>query len=130
MAVLDSSFLIDILRNNKKALELLDDLERKEQALFITAPTVMELWEGALQSNILEREKGHVEELLAAMTFLPLDIRASKRTAEIEVDLSRKGVSIEAEDIMIAGIALSNGEMVVTKDTHYTFIVGLRVLKY
>lgn len=129
MAVLDTSFLIDILRNKKEAVGLRVELER-EGHLFAAAPTVYELWQGALQSRLPWQEKSKVDGILSSVSVLDLDARSSKRAAEIAVELSRKGESIETEDLMIAGIALSNGEMVVTRDPHFSRIPGLKVLKY
>lgn len=130
MAVLDTSFLIDLLRNKKEALSLRNELDSLEPTLYATAPSIMELWDGALFSAIPQREKEKVEQLLRAIDILPLDSRGSKRAAEIGFALSKKGEIIQDEDLMIAGIALTNGEMVVTRDEHFTRIPGLKVLKY
>ncbi|MBI4450522.1 PIN domain-containing protein [Candidatus Woesearchaeota archaeon] len=129
MAVLDSSFLIDLLRNRPAALELRDHLDR-EAALWITSPSIMELWEGVLQSSFSAQEKSRVEELFASLGELTFDGVAARRAAEIGHDLARRGEAIETEDIMIAGIALANGQTVVTRDAHFTRIPGLKVLKY
>ncbi len=127
MAVLETSFLIDILRNRPSAVELLYKLEQRETFL-IASPTVMELWEGALRNRMHENEKSKVENLLSAVAVLNFDVNAAKQAAEINVELSHE--MIEPEDVMIAAIALSHGEMLVTRDEHFTRIKGLRVLKY
>ncbi|MEK6837705.1 MAG: type II toxin-antitoxin system VapC family toxin, partial [Nanoarchaeota archaeon] len=69
-------------------------------------------------------------ELLASMNVLSLDSLSAKLAAEIEVEMERKGEAIQAEDVMIAGIAATNAETLVTNDAHYARISGLRVLKY
>ncbi len=130
MVLLESSFLIDVMRNNKDALDLLAALEQKEQMFYIPTPSIMELWIGALESKLPEQEKAKIEELLASFRSLPLDIESAKRAAEVDSDLSQRGLRIETADVMIAGIALVHGETVVTRDEHYARIPGLRVLKY
>ncbi|HLC65535.1 MAG TPA: PIN domain-containing protein [Candidatus Nanoarchaeia archaeon] len=130
MAVLDSSFLIDILRNKPSAATLLGDLEGKESVLAVAAPSVAEMWEGALLSSIPEREKKRVEDLLLRLTVFPLDEAAAKRTAEIEASLIRQGQQIGWIDVMVAGIALVRGETLVSGDVHFARIPGLRLLKY
>ena len=130
MAVLESSFLVDILRNYRSAVGLLDELERKGESLLVAAPSVMELWEGALKSKVSKKEKAKVDELLASVIVLSLDRLSAKRAAEIEVELESKGTAIQAEDVMIAGITATNGETLITNDAHYARIPGLRVLKY
>ena len=42
------------------------------------------------------------------MNVLSLDSLSAKRAAEIEVELESKGAAIQAEDVMIAGIAATN----------------------
>ncbi len=130
MVVLDTSFLVDILRNAPRAVELLGEIESKEFTLLVAAPTVMELWEGALHSRAPEKEKTHIDALIASVNVLYLDVRAAKRAAELDFELSAKGASLELRDIMIAAIALANGETVVTKDSDYVRVPGLKVLKY
>jgi tRNA(fMet)-specific endonuclease VapC len=130
MAVLDTSFLIDLMRSNKDAVALLDDLEHKEHALFIPASAAMELWSGALQSNLKEKEKQKVKDLLDTHDFLSLDKNASLRAGEVEAILMKTGSPLQMEDMQIAGIALASGETVVTRDSGYTKVPGLRVLIY
>ncbi|MBI2144175.1 PIN domain-containing protein [Candidatus Woesearchaeota archaeon] len=130
MAVLDTSFLVDITRNSPAAIEILDQLGRTEANIFVAAPSVMELWAGVLKSKKSSGKRKELEEFLASMNILPLERESAKRAAEIESALAEKGITIEAEDVMIAGIAAARGETVVTKDAHYTRISGLRVLKY
>lgn len=130
MVVLDTSFLVDILRNAPRAIELLGEIEGKEPTLLVAAPTVMELWEGALDSKAPEKEKARIDALLASVNVLYFDVRAAKRAAELDFELSRKGTPLELRDVMIAAIAMANGEAVVTKDSDYVRVPGLKVLKY
>jgi len=130
MALLETTFIIDLLRGNAQASSLLDELEGRGEPLFVSAPTVMELWEGVLECGIRSKERTKVEELLAALPLIPFDGPDAKRTAEIMCDLSRKGAPVEVEDAMIAGIAMCRGETVVTRDAHFARIPGLRMLKY
>lgn len=61
---------------------------------------------------------------------MPFTESAAKRAAEIQVFLEQKGQMIQSEDTMIAACALVRGEKVVTRDSGYTRIPGLVVLKY
>jgi tRNA(fMet)-specific endonuclease VapC len=130
VAVFDTSFLIDIMRNKREAVSVLEELEEKEAALYAPSPAIMELWGGALRSNLPEQEKKKVDALLGALSILPFDAKAAKEAAEIEVTLQRRGAAIQTADVMTAGIALSRGETVVTADSDYARIPGLKVLKY
>jgi len=126
MAVLDTSFVVDILRKRLDAVAVLETLSH--ETLYISTPTVMELWEGALRSTVSPAETRKVEEFLSTMNIADFDVRAAMRAGELIVQLAHN--MIEPEDIMIAATALVRGEMVVTHDEHYTRIPGLKVLKY
>jgi predicted nucleic acid-binding protein len=127
VAVLDTSFVIDLLRNRRPAVDILSELELRE-GLFVAAPTVMELWEGTLRSKLTQQNKQQVEDFLTAVTVLDFDSGAAKRAAEINAALFHS--PIEAEDAMIAGVALARNERLVTRDKDYARIPGLQLLKY
>ena len=127
MAVLDSSFLIDVLRNRHGAVRLLAELEQRE-SLFVPSLAVMGLWEGVLRGRFPATERRRVEELFAAASILDFDARAAKRAAELAVELTH--LPLEPEDVMIAAIALVRGEKLVTRDAHYARVPGLVVVKY
>jgi len=130
MAVLDTSFLIDLMREKKEAVQLIDELEEFETALFIPAPCVMELWSGAMLAKASVEEKGKVNQLLASFEVLAIGAREAKEAGEIEANLIMRGLEIQPEDVMIAGIARLHGEKLVTADGDYSRIPNLKVLKY
>ncbi|MEM2870385.1 MAG: PIN domain-containing protein [Thermoplasmata archaeon] len=130
VAILETTFLIDILRGREAAGAVLTELERRSEPLFVSAPSVMELWQGALESGVPAKAREKVDEFLCAMPVLPLDGEAARRAAEVLHELARGGEPIETEDAMIAGIAIVRGQTVVTRDAHFARVPGLRVLKY
>jgi predicted nucleic acid-binding protein len=130
MACLDTSFLVDLLHGKPQALNLKETFDRGNEMISVAAPSVMELWLGALQSKYSGAERAKILGLLEVLDVMPLDLNAAKEAAEIEADLVSRGVTISTEDIMIAAIAKVNGEKVVTRDEHFTRIPGLIVLKY
>lgn len=130
MACLDTSFLIDLLRGKKRVKELKDELDRTETRLAVAAPSVMELWSGSYQAREKASDQAKVAELLESLEILPLDGRTAKEAGEIEAQLLEKGIIIQPEDVMIAGIARLHGEKVVTRDEDYVRVPGLQVFKY
>ena len=130
MACLETTFLIDLMKQKPEINSFKEELDKTETVLSIAAPSVAELWAGASLSNFPEKEREKVLELLESLQFLPLDLRSAKEAAEIEAELIKSGLSMGAEDIMIAAIAKVNGEKLVTRDHHFARIPGLRVLKY
>jgi predicted nucleic acid-binding protein len=119
--ILDSTFLIDVLRKRDPAPQLLMDLEK--EGISTTAVSAMELWQHAGQQRA-------VQELLQSIVVLPFDEKAAKIAGELRQHMAAKGASIATQDGMIAAICLSTGETLVTRDADFAKIPGLRVLKY
>ena len=130
MACLETTFLIDLLRGEPKIKELKDELDKTEISLSVAAPSVMEIWTGAAMSRFSSKEKERIKELMSSLSVLPLNEKSAMEAGEIEAGLLKTGTIIETEDIMIAAIARSNGEKVVTRDQHYAKIPGLTIIKY
>lgn len=128
MAILESSFLIDFLRDRAEAVALMRQLQEREQMLVIVSPSVMELWRGAIESQFPDEEKEKIRELLYLLPTLPFTTASAIRAAEVRQALKHQ--PIQEIDCMIAGIALENNEVVVTRDEHFARIPGLKVLKY
>ena len=110
MACLETTFLIDILRRKESVRKLKDEIDKTESLLSITAPSIMEMWLGAILSKLPDIEKGKVSELLSSLAVLPFDERSAKESVEIESVLLKDGEIIGIEDIMIAGIVKTNGK--------------------
>jgi|SRR3990167_6836201 len=126
MACLETTFLIDLLRGKPEIKEFKDELDKSETLICIAAPSVMEIW------NKITRlpQKDRINELISSCVILPLDEKSAKEAADIQTELQKVGAIIDLEDIMIAAIARSNGEKLVTRDEHYAKIKGLKILKY
>ena len=130
MAILDTSFLINFMHNETRAVALFEKLERLEPEFYITAPTATELWRGTIKAKRQEEEQKKVQELFRTILFLPFDLTAAKRAAELEAVLEKEGISLTIMDLMIASIALVRDDIVVTNDADFTRVPGLQVLKY
>jgi len=130
MAVLETSFLIDLLKNKERAVEVLKSIEDSEKEIFIASPSIMELWHGAIISSFPDREKNKVLGMINSISEISFDSESAMKSAEILNYLKTKGLPIELPDVMIAAIALVNGEKIITRDEHFTRIPGLMVLKY
>ncbi len=129
MTCLETTFLIDLLRGNPAVKEFKSQLDMTESVLTVATPTVMEVWVGACL-DFSEPQRQKTLKLLSSLKALPLDFRAAQEAGEIEAELERRGEMIQPEDVMIAAIARTHGETLVTRDAHYARIPGLKVLKY
>jgi tRNA(fMet)-specific endonuclease VapC len=129
--ILDSSFLIDLLRTKDgDAEKKANELDQKLVVKATTSISVLELWRGVLRAHSAsERQK--VNSLLGSVQLYPFNEEAAKKAAVIEADLMERGEMIDLEDIMIAGITLSKNETILTKNVkHFGKIKGLDVETY
>src|SRR3989344_8862002 len=97
--ILDSCFLIDLLRNDKNAKEKAEKLDSLFQTKGISSITIIELWRGILRQKNNEKEKQEIENLFHSLTIFPLGEQEAKKAAEIEKTLIEKGEIIDWENI-------------------------------
>ena len=72
MVCLDTSFLVDLLRGKPEVAPLKEKLDKNEAVMAVAAPSVMELWTGALIAKSSAKEKEKVKQLLESLTVLSL----------------------------------------------------------
>ena len=117
--IADTCFIIDIMRNNPEAIAKAQEIEKNNTPLIVTAPTVFELNVGlSLSSKPLE-EKKKIQEVLDSLPFLPLDYKASIEAGRIYGDKMKQEITIDPQDAMIAGIARSIGEKILTRNIRH-----------
>lgn len=127
----DTTFLIDVMMNDRGAVAKAKALAEAAVPLMVGAPSVFELYVGVGLSSKSAEEKREVEEALDSLTHLPLDLKAARRGGLIYAQKSREGRKIEPEDAMIAGIALESGQPVLTRNVRdFAGTSGLKVETY
>ena len=128
--ILDSTFLIDVLRGKASVEELLGEVDLSGPP-FVTSVTVMELYEGIYLAESTERERAVVEEMLDGINEIPFDRACGKRAGQINAELVAAGEPIDETDVMIAATALDYDLPVVTRNVdHFDRIDGLDVVSY
>ncbi|MCD6227787.1 type II toxin-antitoxin system VapC family toxin [Candidatus Micrarchaeota archaeon] len=122
---MDSTVLIDYMRGNKKAVNLINKLYRSSW-FFTTVINEYELKRGAPKHTKI------INELLYNLNVLPMNRAAADTAAEIYNNLKKMGKPIDEPDYLIAGICLSNGiKTIVTQNKkHFEKIKGLKVIYY
>ena len=127
----DTTFLIDVMMSDGKAVARAKSLSEASVPLLVGAPSVFELYVGVGLSSKSPEEKRKVEEALESLAQLPLDQRAARRAGMIYAQKSREGKKVEPEDAMIAGIAVENGQPVLTRNVQdFLGIPDLKVETY
>jgi len=120
MTVADTDVLIDYLQGKGKADSVEALLSRG--AIRTTVITRFELLSGAKGPKQLAR----LLQLLDAIPSLPLDDAAADAASEIRRSLERTGNAIGMADSLIAGIVMSNGAALLTRNRrHFERIPGI-----
>ena len=123
MTVADTDVLIDFLAGAEPAAGRIES-ELSRGVLCTTAISRFELLSGART----QRQERAIRELLAAMPTLPLDDQAADRASEVRRSLERSGASIGMADSLIAGIALTHGAALLTRNRrHFERVADLRL---
>jgi hypothetical protein len=118
--LLDSSVLIGILRGDEKLRKVAKELSREE--ITTTVLTYFELFSRVYHRGLVDEEK-ILRKLLKLMNILDLDETSANKAAEIMGRLLRAGKPVNIVDVLISGIAITNGiEEIITKDTDFKTI--------
>lgn len=128
--LLDTTFLVDVLRGENGVAERERDLDDRGVGT-ISSVSVMELWEGIQRAEASENERAAVEQLLTGLSEASFDRETAKRAGALNVELADRGEPIDVEDVMIAATALERDDPVLTRnDGHFERIDALDLETY
>lgn len=105
---LDTTFLIDLLRDLPEAVEKARELREASTDLSTTSINAFELYLGTLRSGNPKRLASS-EALLKGLRILTLAKEEAEEGASILVDLMKRGKSIDMRDALMAGCMFRNG---------------------
>lgn len=127
MKIIDTTFLIDLVHNNKEAVEI-----TKTNEIFLTTQINMfEFIRGLFYREISEKKFKKILELFENIRVLSLDDKSLIKSAEISINMLKNGEKIEDNDCLIVGIALSNNvTTIITRNKHFERIKGIKVETY
>lgn len=103
--LLDTSFLIELKKGNKNALNILIDRKKKAQDVLVSSLTIYELLSGAhyiLKKHDDIKELKQIQEMLQNLTEAIIDIKVIWKAAELKADLLVAGIVVPDIDIIIA----------------------------
>lgn len=127
----DTSFVVDLLRGDERATQLLAIIEAERRPEKVSAVTVLELYEGVRQSDAPETEQRRVLSVLDSKHVVAADHAVMRRAGTISGDLYSAGTPVDREDCVVAATALQAGEPVVTRNAdHFRRVDGLEVRTY
>ena len=118
MVCLDTNIIIDFLKKKVYAINRLKELNDENISLSTTSVNTFELYGGVIKSGY--QDSIHpLNALLNNIKIINLDLNSSKKAAEIFEDLKSKGEIIDLADIMIASIAITNKESLLTENKNH-----------
>lgn len=136
MALLDTTLLIDLMREAKKrapgrATRKLHELVQRNESLRVSLFTVAELYVGVAKGTQSARERKAVENGLQPFDIVPFERTTAEVFGQIVGDLEKRGFPISDMDALIAATAFEFGDVVVTRNPgHFQRVPGLRVESY
>lgn len=128
MVSLDSSFLIDLLAGAPRAVVKAQEMDRRGEPRYITAPAASEVLVGAFRLGgvYFSRTKTLVDNL----PLLPFDRPSCHEAGRLGAELAARGTPIGQSDLYIAAITLRHGERLLTRDRSFVQVPGLTIEGY
>lgn len=129
--MLDTTFLVDLLRKDRAAKERLQDLQDARALLKVPTTAIYELWEGAERSRNPHQEMADAQRILDGCMVLPLEARHAMRAGRLSGALALRGEVLDDVDLLIAGTAIEEDEAVLTRNVRdFRRVPDLRVETY
>jgi len=128
----DTTFLIDLFKNDERAIKAIEELRNDNEIITTTVINMAELYRGAFLHSNPEKKISEIEELKDLLVIFDMGIESAKYYGKIYADLRSKGKIAKDRDILIASIFLLFGERkIITRDKkHFSEIEGVEVITY
>jgi predicted nucleic acid-binding protein len=123
--LLDTSWVIEHLRGNPRARELLPTYY--SFGLGLSAVSLAELYQGAYLSVRQVESETALEEFLRLVTVIDVTKDVAEIYGRRRSELLKQGRALGALDMLIAATALSYGLTVLTADSDFQRVAGLRI---
>jgi hypothetical protein len=120
--VLDTTVLIDALRNRKQRRKLLAGLVASGQELVTSTISIAEVY-GGLRPG----EEGATQAFLAGLEWIPVSAAIAVEAGNLNASLRRQGQTRSITDMVVAATALIYGCSVATDNLKDFQIQGLRL---
>lgn len=125
MYVLDTNTLIYFFKGSGRVAERM--LNEAPTDIGIPAVVIFELLTGIAKSVSPKKRTGQLNSLLDAIRVLPFSIEEAKSSAAIRAQLEKKGTPIGPFDVLIAGTAMANRAILVSRNlAEFNRIDGLK----
>lgn len=129
--ILDTTFIIDLMRRNESALATKGRLLAGNETFRVSSATILELWSGIAASDRTELEKAKVLAAMKGVDLIGMGRIVAEKAGEIHGKLAKNGTPLDSIDCIIAATAILNNDAVLTRNAKdFTRVAGLRVEGY
>jgi len=132
----DTTFIIDLVNNDKGAVKMASKLDSMHSIVFISAITIQEYLRGIYylfgnKPNQIDEKLAKAEGDLARFSGIDLNYNVAKAAAKIDADLTREGEQIGYADVLIGATAQFYQLTLLTRNKdHFKRIEGLKLEVY
>lgn len=123
--MLDSTFVIDHLRNEPAAIERLDRLHLGDDDPVVTSVVVSEVWAGGRPQDALA-----IERFLRYVEYVHAGPSTARQAGEWRAELKRQGRTLSLQDALVAATAYDVGAAVLTRNVRDFELTPVRVETY
>lgn len=120
--ILETRFLIDVMRERPEAVALVEKIDRSGENVALPSPGLFELWVGAGRSRRSREEMDKIDSLIAAFDVFRLTDADAKEAGLIQARLSLEGATMGTVDDLLAGMARARGETLVTGERDFSAV--------
>lgn len=128
--LLDTSFLIDLMRGDEGAVEAARQLETDLVQQRLSAMTVYELFYGVARSDQSAAERSTVESVVSTKPVHPADDAVMRKAGRLAGALANEGQAVDDGDVVIAATAIALDEPVLTQNTAEYDRLGVDIETY
>lgn len=120
--LIDTSAWVEFFRGTSKTADAVTKLIETGRAS-ICGVITYELMQGAKSGE----EASHLSEVLSALYYIEMTSDLWTKAGNISAGLRVRGITLPMSDLLIGTIALEQGLDVLTLDTHFASISGVRL---
>jgi predicted nucleic acid-binding protein len=123
--LLDTTAIIDYLRDKSSVPELLEKLCSEGGLLGCSPVNIVETYTG-----MKGKEKGETDQFLNSLECYEIDREIANLAGDLKRKYSRKGITLSTPDVLIAATAIKKHLILVTNNPKHFPIEGLMVFNY
>ncbi|MEW6409203.1 MAG: type II toxin-antitoxin system VapC family toxin [Nitrospirota bacterium] len=123
--LLDTTAIIDYLRDKSGVPELLERFSREGGLLCCSPVSIVEVYTG-----MKDKEKADTDEFLNSLECYEIDREIAKLAGELKREYSKKGITISTPDVLISAIAIKRNLILVTNNVRHFPVEGLMIYSY